>query len=101
MNIPEKVKILYKEYSVRQVENLHDGQDDLYGQIQYLPEQILLNVDSSERQKEATLIHEIIHGLDEMYRIGLDEKQVEILGNALYMLIQDNPNMFVQRGDVN
>lgn len=94
MNIPKAVKILYKTYEVEQKENIHDGQDDLYGQIHYLPEKIILNSESSENQKRATLIHECIHGMDEMYRIDLKEEQVEKLGNALYMLINDNPQMF-------
>lgn len=36
MNIPEKVKILYKEYTVEEQENLHDGSTDLYGQVEKL-----------------------------------------------------------------
>lgn len=67
---------------------------DLYAQIHYLPERIILNEDSTEEQKKAALIHELIHGLDEIYIIGLKEKQIEKLGNALYMLIRDNPEMF-------
>ena len=94
MNIPEKVKILYKEYTVEEQENLHDGSADLYGQVHYLPEKILLNTDSSDEQKKATLIHELIHALDEMYCINLKESQVENLGTAMYMLIRDNPHMF-------
>lgn len=53
-----------------------------------------MNTNSSDKQKEATFLHEIIHGLDEMYCIGLKEKQVEKLGTALYILLQDNPKMF-------
>lgn len=98
MVIPNKVKILYKDYDVQEQDNLHDENGDLYGQIRYLPEKIYLNAQSSEKRKEASLIHEIIHGIDEMYFIGLKEKQIEKLGNALYVLIQDNPNMF-ERGD--
>ena len=45
-------------------------------------------------QQETTLCHEMLHGLDDMYSIGLKEKQVEKLGNALYMLILDNPGIF-------
>lgn len=99
MTIPEKAKILYKEYAVEQQKNLHDEGADLYGQIHYLPESIFLNADSSEEQKKATLIHELIHGMDEMFAIGLKEKQVEKLGNALYMLIKDNPDMFERSDD--
>ena len=98
MIIPEEIKILYKTYSVEQEKNLHDEKTDLYGQIHYLPEQILLNIDASDVQKEATLIHEVIHGLDEMYNIKLDEDQVEKLGTAIYMLIRDNPGMFKGKG---
>lgn len=94
MNIPNKVRILYKEYSVEEQENLHNSEADLYGEIRYEPEEIILSKQSSDEQKKATLIHEIIHGLDDMYRIGLKEKQVEVLGNAVYMLIRDNPEMF-------
>ena len=98
MVIPEKVKILYKEYRVESESNIHNGANDLYGQINYLDERISLLKESSLEQKKATLIHEVIHGLDEMYSIGLKEKQVEKLGNAFYMLIRDNPDLF-ERSD--
>lgn len=99
MIIPEKVRILYKEYDIEHQKNLHDGGCELYGQIHYLPEKIYLNPDASMAMQKATLLHELLHGLDEMYGIDLKEKQVEKLGNALYMLIKDNPKMF-ERGDV-
>ena len=94
MSIPEKVKVLYKEYTVEEQQNLHDEEGDLYGLIQYLPEKIVLNADASEEQKKSTLVHELLHALDEMYSIELEEKQVEKLGTALYILLQDNPKMF-------
>lgn len=94
MEIPESVKILYKEYTVEEHENLHDEKGDLYGQIHYLPERILLNEGAKKEQKKAVLLHEIVHALDEMYNIELEEKQVEKLGNALYMLQRDNPGLF-------
>ena len=98
MKIPERVKVLYKNYQVKQVENLHNGANDLYGQIDYNSETISLRSDSSEEQKRATLVHEMVHALDEIFIIGLKEKQVEKLGNALYALIRDNPEIF--GGDV-
>ncbi len=98
MNIPEQVKILYKNYRIEKREELHDGAEELYGQIQYLEEKILLRENVSEERQEATLCHEMLHGLDDMYSIGLKEKQVEKLGNALYMLILDNPEIFRQEG---
>lgn len=94
MKIPKSVKVLYKEYMIEQQENLHSEDGELYGQIHFDAEKILLNSGSSEEQKMATLIHEIVHGLDAMYSIGLKEKQVEKLGNAVYMVIKDNPQIF-------
>lgn len=96
MRIQEKVKILYKEYGVSEQVNLHDENGELFGQIHYLPQTIILNADATEEQRKATLVHEIIHAMDEMYGIGLKEKQVEKLGNALYMLHKDNPGLFVE-----
>lgn len=94
MKIPGKIKVLYKEYTVEETVNLHDNGGDLYGQIHYLPEKIFLNVDAREEQKKSTLLHELIHVMDEIYSIGLKEKQVKKLGNAFYMLQKDNPELF-------
>lgn len=94
MNIQKTVKVLYKEYKVEQEENIHDEDGDLYGQVRFLEEIIVLNAAASDRTKEATLVHELVHALDDMYRINLEEEQVEKLGNALYMLISDNPELF-------
>ncbi len=94
MKIPGKIKVLYKEYTVEETVNLHDNGGDLYGQIHYLPEKIFLNVDAREEQKKSTLLHELIRAMDEIYSIGLKEKQVKKLGNAFYMLQKDNPELF-------
>ncbi len=94
MIIPEKVNILYKTYTIDFVDNLHDGAIDLYGHIQYVDEKILLNTGSSEEQQRATLVHELLYGMDDIFNIELEEKQIEKLGSALYMLIRDNPDMF-------
>lgn len=49
---------------------------------------------ASEEQKKETLLHEIIHAMDEKFRIELKERQVEQLGVAIYNLVKDNPEMF-------
>ena len=95
MNIPEKIRVLHQTYQISEVDNLHDGADDLYGQVRYLEERILLNSGASGEAKKAALIHETIHVIDEMFQIGLEEKQVEQLGVGIYNLIRDNPEMFI------
>lgn len=97
MSIPESVSILFKNYAVGYENGMRNEKGEmLYGQIDYIEQTITLNKAAKDEQAEATLLHEIIHGLDELYNIGLKEKQVEKLGTALYMLIRDNPEMFTE-----
>lgn len=60
MNIPEKIRVLHQTYRISEVDNLHDGADDLYGQVRYLEERILLNSGASDETKKAALMHETI-----------------------------------------
>ena len=95
MIIPEQVHLLYKDYEVKKTNNLwNDSGETLYGQTQYIEQLILINENASEEQQKATLIHELVHGLDELFGIELKEEQVKKLGNAFYMLIRDNEEMF-------
>lgn len=97
MIIPDSAQILYKKYTVGFDSNMRDDKGNLlYGQIDHIEQLITLNEAAGIEQQKATLIHEMVHGLDELYGIGLKEKQVEKLGTALYMLLRDNPEMFAE-----
>ncbi len=94
MRIPAEVKILFKNYKVVDELNIHDEKNDLYGQIDYLNQVIKLNPKAGGEQRKATFLHECVHGLDEMFSIGLTEEQVEKLGTALYTFIKSNEELF-------
>lgn len=97
MIIPDSAQILYKKYTVGFNSNMRNDKGDLlYGQIDHIEQLIMLNEAAGIEQQKATLMHEMVHGLDELYGIGLKEKQVEKLGVALYMLVRDNPGMFTE-----
>lgn len=97
MIIPESVNLLFKKYTVCRDNNMRDDKGNLlYGQIDHIEQLITLNEDAGLEQQKATLMHEMVHGLDDLYSIGLKEKQVEKLGTALYMLVRDNPEMFAE-----
>ena len=97
MIIPDSVNILFKKYTVCRDNNMRDDKGNLlYGQIDHIEQLITLNEDAGLEQQKATLMHEMVHGLDDLYSIGLKEKQVEKLGTALYMLVRDNPEMFTE-----
>ena len=97
MIIPDSAQILYKKYTVGFDSNMRNDKGDLlYGQIDHIEQLITLNEAAGIEQQKAILMHEMVHGLDELYGIGLKEKQVEKLGVALYMLVRDNPGMFTE-----
>lgn len=44
---------------------------------------------------EADFLHEMLHGIfDHLGYVNHDEKKIDELANALYMVIQDNPEVF-------
>lgn len=94
MHIPVEVKIGYKDYSVEKVNDLNDGRNILYGQILYDEEKIKLKSDLTQNMLKCTLLHEVVHGIDEQNAINLTEEQVEKLGVGLYQFIRDNPEIF-------
>ena len=95
MTIPEKLRILFKEYDVKYADGMRNEKGDmLYGEVDYVKQTVTLNSAASDEQAKSTVLHEVIHALDELYIIGLKEKQVEKLGVAFYMFIRDNPDMF-------
>lgn len=95
MIIPKEIKVAYKNYSIEKVNNLNDGVNLLYGQCKYDEEKILLAEAYSKNQQECTLIHELIHAIDDIFSIGVTEEQVLKLGKGFYQVIKDNPEMFV------
>ena len=98
MNIPEKVKINWRTYSVEQGEHrAADNGGNLYGEIVYENNKIFLYEKLDQSEKEVTLLHEIIHGL--LYFMGKDDLRndeafVTAFSENLYQVIRDNPEVF-------
>lgn len=89
----EQIKIGWKTYDIRVVEpkqTLFIGGNECFGTIDYINRVIELNHNNDEEQNIATLIHEVIHGVSEMYKLDFEEDTVERLGDALYTLFKDN-----------
>ncbi|KNY26341.1 hypothetical protein [Pseudobacteroides cellulosolvens] len=95
MKITNEVKIGYKNYTINMVNHdIYVDGKECYGQINYDNEYINIADKFNDNQKKATFIHEIVHGIDEMYGSDLTEKQVELFSNGLYMFLLDNPEVF-------
>lgn len=89
----DKVKIGWKEYGVKLVETqqtLKSGAKECYGEIFYDEKVIHINKSYDVEQQEETLIHEVLHGIEEMYSLELGEETVTRLAQAMYTVLKDN-----------
>jgi Zn-dependent peptidase ImmA (M78 family) len=91
--IPSKVKISGIDYEIAIAEKRSlDNGNILLGEISYHKATIYINQEQNEQMQQATLLHEIIHGI--LYHIGSelndDEKIVEGLASGLHQVFRDN-----------
>lgn len=96
MNIPDKVKIGWKDYKIEHASSeskLTVESGTCYGEIDYNEQIIRLNDKYSEEQKQCTLVHEVLHGISDMYQLNMPEGLVARLADAIYTVVKDNPNM--------
>lgn len=65
-----------------------------------LPDQreILLNPDQSEQSIQQTLVHELIHSIEQKLHLDLTENQVDLMALGLLDLFKNNPNMLTILG---
>ncbi len=57
---------------------------------------ITLQTELADTRLMETFLHECIHAIDDTYRVGLSELQVNVLGVALINLIRDNNLNFLK-----
>lgn len=81
-DVPEEV---LEEYGLEEASGLFH---DPFGVIYIKPEM------SAQRQR-VTLLHEAVHAIALCHGLELKEIEVEALGNALYDLINQNPDILV------
>lgn len=89
----EKIKIGYKDYQIKYLDPkqvLFDDGTGLIGKIEYNDNIIYLSNRYSNDTSNEGLVHEVIHGRDDMYGIGFTEEQVNGLGKGIYTVLKDN-----------
>lgn len=101
--IPEYIKVGWKEYNIY-LDSEHTRQpcegvtDATCGLIDSNSQFIAIDNTLSEAQQEVTLLHEIIHAMDDMYGLGFDDdRYVERLSNAIYSLLRENGYVIVKK----
>ena len=95
MNRPKSVKIGYKDYTVAEAPGpLMNNENLCYGYIDYISGEIKIANGHSKDVDDNTFIHECIHGMGDVYDIGLSEAKVAKLAGAFQAFIKDNPEVF-------
>ena len=95
-----KVKIGYKEYEIVKKTEVIDLPNECYGKIDYDKETIEISDKYSQKQQNATFLHELMHGIFE--KLDLDdlrtnERIVNQVASTLYEVILDNPHIFTMK----
>jgi len=87
MKIPNKVKIGSHTYEVK----YHNGpMTDLAGRCDGELNLIHLNKRFIKSKQESILLHEVIHTLNWMHDLSLNEGQVSSLGEGIHQFLTDN-----------
>jgi hypothetical protein len=97
------LKIGWKDYKIIITEPkapLHIHGIECFGKIDYLDQKIFLRRANTEEQMIATLIHEVLHGIGDMYQIEslTKEKLTTKLADALYTILKDNNLEITKKG---
>jgi len=96
-NLPDSVKIGPVAYTVKEVDDLHDVNDEgrkrwLHGQILWTSAAIQIERDQADDVKVTTLVHEALHGiLNTAGQNDHPEEMIIALGYGIVQLLRDNP----------
>lgn len=88
---PEFVRIVGRTYEIVATHGLL-ATAGCYGQCDTPTQRIIFDPDVHQEQQIDTVLHEVVHGIDEAMVTGLTEEQVRALSTALLAVLRDNPD---------
>ncbi|MCP3994008.1 MAG: hypothetical protein GY722_02945 [bacterium] len=96
-DVPYTLKIGPRWFPIKLIEGLSESDPEkVDGKVLYHPEpEIQVDPDQSPFDLYSTMLHEVLHVLDDCYGLQLGERGVLALECSLTSLIQENPG-FVQ-----
>lgn len=86
-----EIRIGPRRFPVEVHKKLKDGQQELDGKVSYSPPKICVKEDQGPQDFQGTLLHEILHVIDDCYGLGLGEQGVVTLETVLMTVILENP----------
>ena len=97
MNIPDKIKVGYREYKLEEWKQTVASANEAQGQF-FSKEGVIGYVTTEKGVSHAnTILHEVMHAVIYQWNIELDEKVEELvvngLANGLTTIFVDNPKL--------
>lgn len=93
MKIPKKIKVGGIHYKVKLVNQISTG-TDYCGLCNESNTTIEILKNYKRHVQEEILLHELLHAIFSHCDLEQDEHLIEVLAQALHMVIKDNPEMF-------
>jgi hypothetical protein len=92
VNRPARVRILGKPYSIKYVvaEPLDEG---LMGECDTDKQTVLIREQQPLESEQDTVLHEILHAVDEAMGLKMKEAQVKGVATGLLAVMKDNPGL--------
>jgi hypothetical protein len=95
MKIPESVKIGGTIFAIKQEDApFVSGGEVADGCITYGDAEIRLWTNRDLSQAAHDLFHEILHAINNDYRLHLGEDEIERLASGVFQVLVDNPDLF-------
>ena len=91
MKRPDRVRVMGKVYSITYIENSDAIESN--GVCKNDTLSILIADELPPDEERDTLLHEIVHAVDNQISIGLTEKKVRQIATGLMQVILDNPDV--------
>jgi hypothetical protein len=87
--VPKQLVIGPHEYSVEFDHDIRmsDGHN---GQISYRKKYIKLDPAEGQSERQIILLHEVLHGISDVFRVGLSEEDNDRVATGLVMFLRDN-----------
>ena len=92
MKRPKTVRILGRVFKVTYVIKGSLADDEL-GEVDLGKQRIAILEGMAADKERAVLLHEIVHGIDDILDLRMSEKQVEGIENGLFAVLSDNPRL--------
>ena len=86
-----KVKIGNNTYQIIVKQRIELNDKEVHGLIDF--ERCTIHLKALNKQIKQVLLHEIIHGVEDMYSLELTEQQVDSLANGLLLVLKNNPKI--------